>query len=229
MTESSIGTEALLAAMLAGGRGNCGSYGGSGDAGLHVVTKSDMALQGIGDIKAAIPLAEGQVQLALAGLKDSLTSQATANVLHLTNALAATNTSLAAGFGAIGTAISNSTRDAVMATTLQGEATRNLINANQVAELTRLLGTASAEVIELRGDSRNERRSRETEVNVTQNVTQAQAQAQSQAQMQNVYGAIRDLCSRFDTFQHLSSVSKTVNIGSGQARGGDSTNTNNNV
>jgi hypothetical protein len=65
-----------------------------------------------------------------------------------------------------------------------GEETRELITANNDAELNRRLVTAQNEIIELRGDRNFDRRSRETEINVTQNVNQQQVQLQQQQQQQ---------------------------------------------
>ncbi len=68
-----------------------------------------------------------------------------------------------------------------------GDLTRGILVAQNEANLNRMLVTAQNEVIELRGDQRLDRRSRETEVNVTQTVNQNNAQAQAQSQSQSQF------------------------------------------
>lgn len=74
--------------------------------------------------------------------------------------------------------------DIVNAIKEDGNETRELIAANESAELNRRLVIAANEIIELRGDRNFDRRSRETEINVTQNVNQQQVQLQQQQQQQ---------------------------------------------
>lgn len=181
-------------------------------AGLNSVTTANdttAIMQGIADIKASVPLAEAQVQLALAGstgeirshlgavenglvagqasinknvsdaIASSLASQNSINMNVLTSA-AATREAMAL----YGNANLVATKDAATATALAvANSTEKIIaalNDQNVANLQRQLTVAESTLAEDRARSR----SREVEVNVTQTVNQNNQQMQFQAQQQ---------------------------------------------
>jgi hypothetical protein len=98
-----------------------------------------------------------------------------------------------------------------------GDQTRALINKLNDDTLNRLLTTAQNEIIELRGDREGVRRSRETEVNVTQNVTTNQNQLQAQAQQQQQFQILANLAAQVgnlaNDIQVVRQTQSNVNFG----------------
>lgn len=169
-------------------------------AGLSGVTdalQNTTVMQSLGDIKASIPLAEGNVQLALAGSQAAVVNQINLGTMATINGQALINknvsdaiaTSLASqsaikeSIAAYGVANLNATKDAqfAIATIVKddGEKTRALITSNTISELQRELTVAQTAALE----DRLTNRARETEITIT-NTNTATAQ-QTQAQMQN--------------------------------------------
>jgi hypothetical protein len=102
-----------------------------------------------------------------------------------------------------------------------GDQTRALITTQYQDTLNRQLVTAQNEIIELRGDQRLERRTRETEVNVTQVVNQNQAQAQQQQQFQVTANLLQQLLTQG---QIANATNQQLIIGNtGYASGGNQT------
>jgi hypothetical protein len=174
-------------------------------AGLSGVTdalQNTTVMQSLGDIKASIPLAEGNVQLALAGSQAAVVNQINMGTMATINGQALINknvsdaiaTSLASqsaikeSIAAYGVANLNATKDAQfsIATIVKddGEKTRALITSNAISELQRQLTVSQTNAMEDRLNSR----SRETEINIS-NVNTAvaqQQQAQQQSQTQTI-------------------------------------------
>lgn len=218
-----------------------GVLGGAGDVG-GVVTPALLAstaaqitdtaqattvLQTLGDIKASIPLAEGQVQLALAGaqadingninsslniavagqaginkniseaIATSLASQAAIKETVLTSAAANLTATMNAKFE-----LSNIVRD-------DGDKTRALIVAQNDAMLNRQLATAEAALLEQRAISR----SRDVEVNVTQTVNQNQMQLQAQQQQQQQAIILAQLCASLNGLQNAVATNSNLIVG----------------
>lgn len=173
-------------------------------ASLANVTDTQMntaVLQTLGDIKASIPYAESQMQLALAvaqadinrsinnGEDSVLAGQAGINK-NISDAIA---TSLASQSAIKETVLT--TASANLTATLNskyelsqnirddGDKTRALLIAQNEANLQRQLAVAENALLEQRAIGR----SREVEVNVTQNVNQNQAQLQQQQQQQQQF------------------------------------------
>ena len=207
----------VLGGALLGNRGLLGTGAAATDVvGAGVVTPALLAaslaqvtdtaqnttvLQTLGDIKASIPLAEGQVQLALAQNQASLTQVLTTNA----SADALAGTALSKQLGeAIATSLASqgaiketvlSTGAANLAATLNakfelanairndGDNTRALIIAQNDAQLNRELAVAQSALLEQRAIGR----SRDVEVNVTQTVAQNQVQLQQQQQQQQQF------------------------------------------
>ena len=75
----------ILGLLLGRGNllGNNNNNNNNNNDGRDCVTNESLNQQTLGDIKSAIPLAEAQVQLALAGLQASLSAQATSDTQYL--------------------------------------------------------------------------------------------------------------------------------------------------
>lgn len=208
----------ILGGALIGGNG-LGGLGGRNGIG-EVVTPALLAaslanvtetqnntsvMQTLGAIQGSIPLAEGQVQLALAGAQSDLTGLINnANIANLqgqflinknvsdtTAQIIATevatqdvvqngNAAIQASLTNIATGIVQNTYAVTSAVRDDGDKTRALLIAQNDALLNRQLAVAESALLEQRAIGRT----RETEVNVTQTVTQVQAQAQAQQQQQ---------------------------------------------
>ena len=163
-------------------------------------------LQTLGDIKASVPLAEGQVQLALAGVQSDLTTQANINQTavvagqatinkNISDAIAASLASqnnINQNVSAQGTLNLIATKDSQYATAVAiSNSTKELLaalNSQNMADLQRQLGVAESALLE----SRSIAREHVNTLNITNTNTntalalqsQTQAQAQSQAIIQ---------------------------------------------
>ena len=174
-------------------------------AALNGVTESNnttQILQTLGDIKAAVPLAEAQVQLALAGSTAETVRAigATENLLvqgqtAIQTNLAGVNVNLLQSSAAVKEAVANYGNANLVATNAAAAAnalavansTKEIIaalNDQNVANLQRQLSVAETALLETRAEGR----ARASEINITNTNTataqQIQTQAQSQAQFQ---------------------------------------------
>ena len=196
-------------------------------------------LQSLGDIKAAVPLAESQVQLALAQSQASITQSIgqTENAVLLGQNTINKNVSdaIAASLASQNNINVNvlqqgsATRDAVNAMgvanlTATANSTKEIlaaINSTNMANLQRELAVAEAALLERNASLR----ARETEINITNTntATAQQVQAQSQAQQQfqvlaQLAAGITNLANDLQVVrQTQSQVVFGNNIGSGQA------------
>lgn len=204
-----LGLIALLA--LLGRNGNGGLFGGNGDGnGAGAVNQITLGqIQGtLGDIKASVPLAESQVQLALAGstadinkntmdgtmmLSKSITDSVAASLASQATIKEAVLTSSAASLAATMNAkfeLSNIIRD-------DGDKTRAMLVSQNEASLQRQLTVAETALAEVRAESR----ANAVEVSVTQNVNQQQFQQQQQQQMTLVTNALAALAAQVNRGQ----------------------------
>lgn len=205
----------LLGGILAGALFGNGGLNRAGAVGEGVVTPSQLTaglagvtdalqtttvMQSLGDIKASVPLAESQVQLALAGTQSEITSQINTSLLatlqgqnlinkNVSDAIAASLASqnnLNVNILQTGTANLMATKDSQFALsnliTADGEKTRALITANQISELQRLAAERQDEIIELRNSAARDRDRSAIEITMTNNQNQNQMQFQQQAQ-----------------------------------------------
>lgn len=206
----------LAGALFGGGLGNRRVDGEgcvtpsnltAGLAGVTDAIQNTTVMQSLGDIKASVPLAEAQVQLALAGAQAELAGQInTANIANLggqaminknvSDAIAASlasQTSIKESVAAYGVANLNATKDAqfAIATIVKddGEKTRALITSNTISELQRQLTVAQTAALE----DRLTNRARETEITITNTNTATAQQIQSQSQLQAQSQAIIQL------------------------------------
>ncbi len=185
-------------------------------AGLAQVTdtaQNTAVLQTLGDIKASVPLAESQVQLALAGTQANLTEIANVNqaasilgqaainknIYDSAMASASAHSSIKEAIASYGTANLTATLNAQNAIqTSVNSSTKDIIaalNEQNTANLQRQLTVAEQALLETRAIGR----ARDTEINVTQNVNQSQAQQQQQFQFQNLATAINALVGEHQT------------------------------
>ncbi|MNJ37047.1 hypothetical protein D3C77_318540 [compost metagenome] len=157
-------------------------------------------LQSLGQIQAAVPLAEAQVQLALAGSTGEIRSHLGSVENQLVSGQAVINKNISDAIASslasqnninvnvlqTGTANLMATKDAQFALsnliTADGEKTRALITANQISELQRLAAERQDEIIELRNGSARDRDRHGIEINMINNQNQNQLQFQQQAQ-----------------------------------------------
>lgn len=185
-------------------------------AGVQDTQMNTAVLQQLGAIQASVPLAESQVQLALAGSTATTTAgQATINK-NISDAIAA---SLASqnniNVNVLQTSTANlmATKDAQAALTIiikdDGEKTRALITAQNEANLQRQLAVAEAALLEQRADFR----ARASEINVTQTVNQNQAQVQAQAQQQQQAILLATLIDRVNGLQNAVATNSNLIVG----------------
>jgi RNA-binding protein YhbY len=245
----------VLGGALLNNRG--GLFGNNNGEGGNFVTPTQLAnstssiidanqntvlLQAVGDVKAAVPLAEAQVQLALAGqaadlnraigasenllvtgqaginknISDSmlatLQSQNSINVNVLTSA-----NSTKEAVALYGNANLVATKDAATATALAvANSTKEILaalNEQNTANLQRQLTVAEQALFETRAESR----ARGTEVNVTQTVNQnqlqLQAQTQAQAQLQVLAQLAANVNNLANDIQAVRQTQSNVNFG----------------
>lgn len=188
-------------------------------------------LQGIA---TSIPVAEGQVQLALAQATGQLSNQINTNLVSATQGFANTNQAISTATAGI-VAVGETVKDTVNATSAQtqlgianlatsglqntfalsqtitndGDKTRALISSINDANLQRLLTVADLD----RRDEAHRGRSREVEVNVTQTVNQNQMQLQAQAQQQQLVATVNGLCHLVGNLQSAVATNSNMIIG----------------
>lgn len=205
----------LAGALFGGGLGNRRDGEGcvtpsmltAGLAGVTDTLQNTTVVQTLGSIQAAIPLAEAQVQLALAGSQAAVVNQVNLGTMATINGQAlinknvsdaiasslASQTSIKESIAAYGVANLNATKDAqfALATIVKedGEKTRALITSNTISELQRQLTVAQTAALE----DRLTNRARETEITITNTNTATAQQVQSQSQLQAQSQAIIQL------------------------------------
>lgn len=203
-------------------------------AGVTETQNNSTVLQTLGDIKAAIPLAEGQVQLALAGaqadinsnistglqvaiagqaginknISDSLAS-AIAGQGVIRDAINQVGTTVNLGIANLATAGLQNTYALNTAIRDDGEKTRALLISQNEANLQRMLTVAENALLEQRAIGR----SAATEVNVSQVVTQVQAQAQAQQQQQQQLILLAQIAAGFNGLQNAVATNSNLIVG----------------
>lgn len=210
----------------------------SGLASVIDSNQNTTLLQSVGDVKAAVPLAESQVQLALAGVQNDinraisgsqsditsiLTSNASAAALanqltnqNIANAIASSLASQGAikeSIAAYGVANLTATKDAQFANQVAiSNSTKEILaalNDQNTANLQRQLTVAESVGLE----NRLLGRQREVEVNVTQTVAQNQAQAQAQQQAQQQTILLSNLCAIVGGLQNAVATNSNLIVG----------------
>lgn len=221
----------LLGALLGRGRGGLLGGGEGGDSSClaaNLVTKDDLTLQTLGDVKASIPYNEAQMQLALAQAVASLTNQNTSNTQYLSNqnvALANQATTnqalLTRDVAAVDTNVDRQSCAIQNVVHAEGEATRALITSNLIAQLQAEKVILANEVSELRNDCERQSDRHGVEVTMINNQNQNQLQFQQQAQ------ALNSLVGVLGTaIQNIRSTNSAINVGGTQLASPTNTNTN---
>lgn len=236
--------------------GGLGGFGGDGRVGEGCVTPANLSaqlanvtdtqmnttvLQTLGDIKASVPLAEGQVQLALAGATGEIRShignventltQGQFNInQNVSNAIASSLASQSVIKETVLTSASANMQATLntkfeLAQVIQndGEKTRALITSFENANTQRLLGERQDEINELRAEGRRRDDRQGIEISMVNNQNQNQMQFQAQQQTLNT------LCNGLATaLQNIQATNQAINIGAG-TQTANPTNTNTNV
>lgn len=188
-------------------------------------------MQTLGSIQASVPLAEAQVQLALAGatsdirshigaVENTLTQGQMAIQQNVSNAIAsslASQNNILTAVLTTGAAGISATKDAQFAITTatrdEGDKTRALIESINLTNLNRELGVAQAALLEERAVGR----SREVEVNVSQSVNQNQNQLNLQQQQQQQMQILANLAAGINNLagdiQAVRQTQSNVNFG----------------
>lgn len=203
----------LLGGILGGALLNRGGLLGGGVDGAGVVTPAMLTsglasvidsnqnttlLQSVGDVKAAVPLAEAQVQLAIAGSTATLTAGQAMINKNISEAIAASlasqnninvnvlnqGSATREAVASYGVANLNATKDSQFATTqaIAGSTKEILaaLNEQNTANLQRQLAVAESALLERNAALR----ARETEINITNTNTATAVAAQAQGQQQ---------------------------------------------
>lgn len=217
---------ALMALIASGGYGG---YGRRDDCRNDSCTEQLQLMQTLGDIKAAVPLAEAQVQLALAGVQNDITSNVTASHQATQATLTANMLANANSFSNVARDVANSvtigernTASIIQAVSLEGSRTRDLITSNTITELHRIAAERADEISDLRSARDRDRDRHGIEITMTNNQNQNQMQFQAQAQVMQTlsHGLV-------DALQNIRATNQAINIGSGkQIANPDNNNTN---
>lgn len=188
-------------------------------------------LQGIA---TSVPVAEGQVQLALAQSTGQLSNQINTNLVSNTQGFANTQLGIATAAANI-IAVGETVKDTVNATSaatqlaIANSVAQGLQNTNFLAtqvrddgDKTRALIVAQNEAglrneitaLQIRlQEQQNESRARGTEVNVTQTVNQNQMQLQAQQQQQQQAILLNNLCQHIMGLQNAVATNSNLIIG----------------
>lgn len=214
----------ILASALFGNRNGGLFGGGEGGAGVATLQSSidtNTILGQLSAIQAAVPLAESQVQLALAGVGGQLSAQGLNQTIALQAQGFSSQLANVAGFNSVGDkvdnlaaanalAIATNQFNCVTATQQDGEKTRALIVAQNDATLNRIIVEQAAELASLRNEGARANDRHGVEVTMINNQNQNQMQFQQQAQILN--GVIHALS---DVTQVARATNQAINIGGG--------------
>ena len=190
----------ILGALLSRG-GLFGNNENLNNAHTNYVTNESLNQQTLGDIKASIPLAEAQVQLAMAGLQASLSQQATSDTQYLSkgqtaNLMATTQSTaaLARDIASVDTNVDRQSTAIQQAIFADGERTRQLITSNQIADLQQQLTVAQLRESDQRSVNREITNTNTSTIGMNQQQAQQQQQMQAlQWQLNNLLGGLNQL------------------------------------
>lgn len=181
----------LLGALL--GR-NGGLFGGNGDGagavGLQSSIDTNTILQSLGDIKASVPLAEAQVQLALAGQSANINQNINAATIanlegqgSIRANISLQTQALTEQIAQIGNQADRNLFQLSQSISNDGEKTRALIQSLDKQNDSRLITAQANEIIELRAERNRDSDRHGIEINMINNQNQNQLQFQAQAQV----------------------------------------------
>lgn len=240
----------VLGGALLGGNGVLGGRGANADgivtpallaASLAQVTdtaQNTTVLQTLGDIKASVPLAEGQVQLALAGAQADINGNINSSLQIAVQGQALINKNISEAIAASLASQNNininvlqsaaATRDAVttygvanLTATKDSQFATQVAISNSTKEILAALTNQNIDNLQRQltvaeSNAREDRmigRQREVEVNVNQTVTQVQAQAQAQQQQQQQILLLNNLCNLMGGLQNAVATNSNMIIG----------------
>lgn len=240
----------LLGTALFGRRG----LGGGDDVvgapatlqGVESVVNNAAIMSQLADLKAAVPLAEGQIQLALAGAQMDINNRTTAGTGSVIGAISSFESNIMAnlnmqtmmnqkGFSdtagtvvAQGTANLLATKDAAtqalqsswllnQAVVADGDKTRALIQSIDKSNDSRLITTLANEVSELRNEGRLNAATGNITISNTNTANAVAQQQQAQQQQQQLAILGANLQALWQQNQHIQQG--VLNIGSGTVSG----------
>lgn len=211
----------ILGSLL---RNNGNLFGGDGaGAGAAAALTTPLIQQTLGDIKAAIPLAEAQTQTAISASQNALTnsifnaqtvtqagfSAQAQNLNQIENNVLRDITTVNSNVSAVSRDLAVQTGVITQAISNDGEKTRALLVSQYEAALNRQLSDANARVIALETSRSLDGVQRGVEVNTTNNINQMQQQQQQQQQYTHLANLIWGLG------QQIRSTNEAINVGSG--------------
>lgn len=227
--------------------------GGLGDGvvpatlpGVESVVNNAAIMQSLGDIKASVPLAEGQIQLALAGAQMDINNNVNGIAANIIGAVGAGNSSImnnlnmqtqmtTKGFAdtqattvAIGNANMIATKDlsaqvdrnawaVTQAVSTDGEKTRALIQSIDKSNDSRLITNLANEVSELRNDHRITAATGNITISNTNTANALAQQQQAQQQQQQIATLLAGVNALLQQNQYIQQG--VLNIGSGTVAG----------
>lgn len=187
----SLGLVALLALLGNNGWGNNRNRCND-DCSNNSSTDINAILTTLGDIKASVPLAEAQVQLALAGSTAGLNSSINgANITNLqgqyalNQSLTAQSIALNESVRNVGDQVDSNLYKLNVAITNDGDKTRALIQSIDKQNDSRLITSQANEIAELRAEHHRANDRHGIEISMVNNQNQNQLQFQQQQQLLN--------------------------------------------
>ena len=243
----------LLGTMLFRNGGLNGADGVGAPAtlqGVESVVNNSAIMQSLGDIKASIPLAEGQIQLALAGAQMDINNRTTAGTGSVIGAISSFESNImanlnmqtqmnqkgfsdnAAATAAAGTANLLATKDAAtqalqsswllnQAISADGDKTRALIQSIDKTNDSRALVALANEVTELRHEGRLTAATGNITISNTNTANAVAQQQQAQQQQQQLAVLGANIAALYSQNQHIQQG--VLNIGSGTVSGNSQT------
>ena len=242
----------LLGTMLFRNGGLNGADGGAPATlqGVESVVNNSAIMQSLGDIKASIPLAEGQIQLALAGAQMDINNRTTAGTGSVIGAISSFESNIMAnlnmqtqmnqkGFSdnaatTVAAAQTNliATKDAAtqalqsswllnQAIVADGDRTRALIQSIDKTNDSRALVVLANEVTELRHEGRLAAATGNITISNTNTANAVAQQQQAQQQQQQLAVLGANIAALYSQNQHIQQG--VLNIGSGTVSGNSQT------
>ena len=240
----------LLGTMLLGRRGLGGEIDGGSPVATADLVQNTAIMQTLGDIKASIPYAESQVQLALAvsqadinnhiqtstdGLSTTINTQSLANAnnfsnlnTNLGNALAnitnTVNTTAATNLAATKDAAILAERSSwaiTQAVTNDGDKTRALIQSIDKSNDSRTISSLAAEISDLKNSRSLDAATGNITISNNNNATAIAQQQQAQQQQQQIATLLANVNALYAQNQHIQQG--VLNIGSGTVAGNSQT------
>ena len=242
----------LLGTMLFRNGGLNGADGGvpASLQGVESVVNNAAIMQTLGDIKASVPLAEGQIQLALAGAQMDINNRTTAGTGSVIGAISSFESNImanlnmqtqmnqkgfsdnAAATAAAGTANLLATKDAAtqalqsswllnQAISADGDKTRALIQSIDKTNDSRALVALANEVTELRHEGRLNAATGNITISNTNTANAVAQQQQAQQQQQQLAVLGANIAALYSQNQHIQQG--VLNIGSGTVSGNSQT------